>query len=115
MIGNIAKFSHQVFFWLKHPYSTEDRNKLLAGIRSLAAIETVRGMHIGLPASIEKDAVVDNTYSASALLFFDGIEDERTYQAHPLHQKFITEHEHLWSKVVVFDSISNNDEMDFGL
>lgn len=115
MIGKIAKVSHQVFFWLKNPESTEDLNQLLAGIRSLAAIETVRGLHIGVPASTEKRAVVDNSYSASELLFFDSVEDEQSYQIHPLHEKFVTENSHLWSKVTVYDSISNNNEMDFGL
>lgn len=115
MIGKIAKVSHQVFFWLKNPDSEADLQALLAGIRSLAAIETLRGMHIGVPASTEKRDVVDCSYSASELLFFDTLADEQIYQAHPLHQKFIADCSHLWSKVVVFDSISNHSEMDFGL
>jgi hypothetical protein len=115
MSGNIARVSHQVFFWLKHPESAADLNQLLSGIRSLTAIETVRGFHIGVPASTEKREVIDNSYSASELLFFDSVEDEQAYQIHPLHQKFIAEHSHLWSKVVVFDSLSNVDEIDFGL
>lgn len=115
MIGNIAKVSHQVFFWLKNPDSQADLQQLLAGIRSLAAIETVRGMHVGVPASTEKREVIDSTYSASGLLFFDSVEDERIYQMHPLHQKFIADYAYLWNRVVVFDSVSNNTEVDFGL
>lgn len=115
MIGNIAKVSHQVFFWLKNPDSPEDLQQLLAGIRSLAAIETVRGIHIGVPAATESREVIDSSYSAAELLFFDSVDDEQIYQAHPLHKKFIAECAHLWSRVKVYDSVSNNNEMDFGL
>lgn len=115
MIGHIAKVSHQVFFWLNNPDSHTDLEQLLAGIRSLAAIETVRGMHIGVPAATESRDVIDSSYSASELLFFDSVADEQIYQAHPLHQKFIADCSHLWRKVVVFDSVSNNSEIDFGL
>lgn len=115
MTGHIAKLSHQVFFWLKSPGSNDDLNQLLAGIRSLEAIDTVRGMHIGVPAATEKDEVIDTSYSASGLLFFDNVEDQTAYQTHPLHQKFIAEHRHLWSRVVAYDSISTATEIDFGL
>jgi hypothetical protein len=57
--------AHHVFFWLKNPDSKEDLAKLLAGLRTLAKIETVRGTHFGVPASTEKRDVVDNSYSAS--------------------------------------------------
>jgi hypothetical protein len=115
MNGHIAKLSHQVFFWLKNPDSADDLEQLLAGIRSLAAIETIRGMHIGVPAATEKRPVIDSSYSASELLFFDRIEDEQIYQNHPLHEKFIADCAHLWSKVMVFDSMSNTPATDFGL
>jgi len=98
-----AKLVHHVFFWLKRPDSAEDLESLLAGIRSLTAIEEVRGHHIGVPASTEKRDVVENSYSASELLFFDSVEDQESYQSHPLHQKFVEDHAHLWEKVVVFD------------
>lgn len=115
MTGTIAKVSHQVFFWLKNPDSAEDLQQLLTGIRTLAAIEGVRGMHIGVPAATESRDVVDSSYSASELLFFDSVEDEQIYQVHPLHKKFIADCAHLWSRVMVFDSVSQQDEMDFGL
>lgn len=97
---------HHVFFWLKNPDAQDDLARLLAGIRSLAAIETVRGLHVGVPASTEKRPVVDNSYSASELLFFDDVAGQDAYQSHPIHQKFVADCSHLWSKVVVYDSIS---------
>ena len=102
MSGHIAKLSHQVFFWLKNPDSAEDLEQLLAGIRSLSA-------------ATEQRPVIDNSYSASELLFVDSIEDQNTYHNHPLHEQFIAEYSHLWSKVMVFDSISRATENEFGL
>jgi len=100
-----APLVHHVFFWLKNPDSKEDLAKLLAGIRSLAAIETVRGIHVGVPASTEKREVVDNSYSASEILFFDDPAGQKVYQDHPVHQKFVAECSHLWSKVIVYDAV----------
>lgn len=96
---------HHVFFWLKNPNSTADRDKLLAGVKSLAKIETIRMLHVGIPASTEKRDVVDNSYHVSELMFFDTVEDQKVYQDHPIHQKFIQEHSMLWEKVVVYDTI----------
>lgn len=100
-----AKLVHHVFFWLKNPDSKSDLAQLLAGIRSLSAIETVRGIHVGVPASTEKRDVVDNSFSASEILYFDDTVGQKVYQDHPLHQKFVAECSHLWSRVVVYDAI----------
>jgi hypothetical protein len=97
--------AHHVFFWLKNRESKEDLEKLLAGLRTLAKIETIRELHIGVPASTEVRPVVDNSYSASELMFFDDLEGQKTYQDHPIHQKFIADCGHLWEKVIVYDSI----------
>ena len=105
-IPPIPRLVHHVFFWLKKPGSKEDLAQLLAGIRSLARIETVRSIHVGVPASTEKRAVVENSYSASELLTFDDVAGQNAYQVHPLHKKFVADCSHLWSKVVVYDSIS---------
>lgn len=103
--SNKKQLTHHVFFWLKNRDSKEDLNKLLEGLRTLAKIETVRGIHIGVPASTEKRDVVDNSYSASELLFFDDVAGQDAYQVHPIHKKFVEQYSHLWEKVIVYDSI----------
>lgn len=97
------KLAHHVFFWLKDPSSTADRDKLVAGVKGLSKIETIKMLHVGVPASTEKRDVVDNSYHVSELMFFDNVEDQKVYQDHPIHQKFIREHSMLWDKVVVYD------------
>jgi hypothetical protein len=97
-------FIHHVFFWLKNPDSKEDEAALIAGLRDLTRVETIRSFHIGKPADTHRD-VVERSYSISWMLIFDNLEDEEIYQPHPLHKKFIEECSHLWKKVVVHDSV----------
>jgi hypothetical protein len=106
MKGNYPKLCHHVFFWLKNPQSKEDLQKLIAGLKSLEAIPTIRGAHIGVPAPVEPRPVIDSSYSASEIFFFDDIAGQDAYQVHPLHKKFIEDCSPLWSKVVVYDSIA---------
>ncbi len=100
------KLVHHVFFWLKNPDAKEDLARLLEGLRTLAKIETVRGAHFGVPASTEKRDVVDNSFSASEILFFDDLAGQKTYQDHPIHKKFIADCSHLWERVVVYDALA---------
>jgi hypothetical protein len=102
-VNTYPKLVHHVFFWLKNPSSKEDLAKLLKGLSTLARIETVRGAHFGVPASTEKRDVVDNSYSASEILFFDDTAGQKTYQDHPIHKIFVEECSHLWERVVVYD------------
>lgn len=104
--SSLPKLAHHVYFWLKRPDSKEDLAKLLAGIRTLAGIETVRGIHVGVPASTEKREVVESGYSASELLFFDDLAGQEIYQKHPIHLQFVTDCSHLWERVRVFDSMA---------
>lgn len=97
---------HHVFFWLKNAGSKADREQLIAGLNTLRGIPVIQQMHIGVPASTEKRDVVDNSYDVSELMVFKSVEDQKTYQDHPLHLKFIKDCGHLWAKVVVYDSIS---------
>lgn len=102
---NKKQLAHHVFFWLKNPNSKEDLNRLLEGLRTLEKIESVRKIHIGVPASTEKREVVDSSYSASELIFFDDVAGQDAYQVHPIHKRFVEQNSHLWQKVIVYDSI----------
>lgn len=96
---------HHVFFWLKNPGSVTDRDKLVEGVKTLSKIETIRKLHVGVLASTEKRDVVDTTWDVSELMFFDDTAGQKVYQDHPIHQEFIKNYSHLWSKVVVYDAM----------
>ncbi|MDE2404441.1 MAG: Dabb family protein [Sphingomonadales bacterium] len=95
--------THAVFFWLKRPDSAEDRDRLIEGIRGLAAIEVVRSLQVGIPADTGARDVVDSSFGVSEIITFDTVADEAIYQTHPLHEAFIAEYGHLWSRVTVYD------------
>lgn len=105
-VNTYPKLVHHVFFWLKNPSSKDDLARLLKGLATLAQIETVRGAHFGVPASTEKREVVDNSFSASEILFFDDLAGQKTYQDHPIHKQFIADCAHLWERVMVYDAIA---------
>jgi hypothetical protein len=96
---------HHVYFWLKNPTSKEDLDKLIAAIRSLEKIETLRMVRIGVPASTQKRDVIDDSYSVSLFTAFDDVKGHDVYQDHPIHVKFVETNSYLWNKVVVYDSM----------
>ena len=100
------RFVHNVFFWLKNPASTEDAKALVTGIRTLFDVPTVQDAHLGKPAPTDR-SVIDNTYSYHLMLTFASLEDQNTYQLHPIHLTFVDDCAHLWDKVLVYDSDSS--------
>lgn len=101
-----ARIVHHVFFWLKRPGSTADRDQLVAGLRALAKIPVIRSVQIGVPASTEQREVVDASFDVSELMVFDNVADQKVYQDHPIHQDFIAKCGHLWRKVIVYDMLT---------
>jgi hypothetical protein len=94
---------HHVFFWLKNPGSKEDRDQLVAGVKTLSKIEMIRELRVGIVADTEKRDVVDKSWAVSELMFFSNLADQAAYQNHPIHLEFIKNCSHLWEKVVVYD------------
>jgi len=94
---------HHVFFWLKNPDSKEDRDQLVAGVKTLSKIEMIRELRVGIVADTEKRDVVDKSWAVSELMFFSNLADQAAYQNHPIHLEFIKKCSHLWEKVVVYD------------
>jgi hypothetical protein len=97
---------HHVFFWLKNPSSTEDRDQLVAGLKTLAGIPLIKELYVGVLAATEKRDVVDASWQVSELMFFSDLSSQATYQQHPLHLDFVKNYSHLWEKVVVYDTMN---------
>lgn len=98
-------FVHHVYFWLKNAGNAEDLNKLVAGLKKLSAVKTIRQYQIGKPAATSRE-VIDGSYAVSWLLLFDNKADQDSYQVDPVHLKFVEECSSLWQKVIVYDSVS---------
>ncbi|HEY4110097.1 Dabb family protein, partial [Puia sp.] len=74
---------HHVFFWLKNPQSVDDRDKLVAGLKTLGGIPLIKELHVGVLADTEKRDVVDSSWQVSELMFFDDLAGQKNYQDHP--------------------------------
>ena len=96
---------HHVFFWLKEPKNEDHKKQLVKALNELLKVETIRMSHIGFPAGTASRDVVDHSYSVSYMVMFDDQAGQDAYQIHPLHTKFVEQNSHLWSKVVVYDSV----------
>ena len=97
---------HHVFFWLKNPSSIEDRDKLVAGLKTLAGIPLIKELYVGVLAATEKRDVVDASWQVSELMFFHDLQGQASYQQHPLHLDFVKNCSPLWEKVVVYDAMN---------
>jgi hypothetical protein len=96
---------HHVYFWLKNPDSQADKDALIKGLKSLIPVKSILTYHIGVPAGTSRE-VIDASYSISWLTTHKDKKAQDDYQVDPLHLKFVEENQHLWTKVVVYDSIA---------
>ena len=99
-----ASFSHVVLFYLKHPGNQAERQQFETSLNTfIKNSQHVKSIHLGTPASSDR-AVVDKSYTYMMVLTFASSEEQDKYQEEVGHKKFIEESEHLWQKVVVYDS-----------
>ena len=96
-------FIHHVYFWLKNHDSSADKDKLVAGLRKLSSVKTIKSFHIGAPAATRRD-VIDSSYDISWCLFFENKANQDSYQTDPIHLNFVKECSDLWTKVIVYDA-----------
>ena len=92
---------HNVYFWL---HNADDADKLIEGLTTLTKCKDVLSYHIGKPSGSSRD-VVDGSYHISWCITFKSKEAEAAYQIDPIHTKFVEGYKHLWTKVVVYDSV----------
>lgn len=98
-------FVHHVFFWLKDPKSAEARSEFERGLQALVKVPQIQNYHIGIPVPSDRE-VVDDSFTYSYIAYFKNTDDQNIYQTHPIHLKFIEDCQHLWDKVVVYDSMN---------
>jgi hypothetical protein len=95
--------AHHVIFWLKADTTDDQKQAFRKSLQSLAGVETVKFVHVGTPAPIER-AVVDTTYTFSLLVTFDDLAGHDVYQTHPLHLAFLDGFRQYFDKVVIYDA-----------
>ena len=98
-------FLHHVLFWLHENLAEDDVFKFEAAMHTLLQIEHVHTGYISKPTGTNKEEI-ERSYTYAVLLLFNSKAEHALYQPHPVHRKFIDECAHLWSKVLIFDSVS---------
>src|SRR5262245_38815593 len=86
-----APFVHHVLCWLKDKENKDAYAGVLAALKRLRTIDTVRFLHVGTPSISDiafEARATDATYTFSYLALFDSKEDKENYLRHPLHLKF---------------------------
>lgn len=98
-------FAHTVYFWLHNPDKAEDRQAFEASLsKFLSRSAYAKTNFIGTPPVASRD-VVDGSFTYSLIVTFESAEAQAAYQTEQPHLDFIAEAEHLWKKVIVYDSI----------
>ena len=95
--------AHHVLFWLKSETTEDQKKAFRSGLESLIKVESIKSMHIGVPAPIER-TVVDTTYTFSLVIMFEDIAGHDLYQVHAVHKAFLEEFRSLFEKVVIYDA-----------
>lgn len=96
---------HSVYFWLKEGLAAEALEDFRQQLHAIAAIESVRQAHIGVPADTDRP-VIERSYSYGLILVFDDLAAHDHYQTHETHERFRQECSRYWSRVLIFDCVS---------
>ncbi|AYN66440.1 Dabb family protein [Euzebyella marina] len=99
-------FAHTVYFWLKNPDSEQDRKAFEKSLQKfLDNSAYAKTCFIGKPPKASRD-VVDGSFTYSLIVSFDSADSQQKYQDEPPHKLFIEESAELWTKVIVYDSMT---------
>jgi hypothetical protein len=104
-------FVHAVYFYLRKDLSPADQQRFTAGLESLRSIEGATHCWIGVPASTNRP-VIERDYDRALVLVFPDQTAHDVYQDHPVHDRFRKECASFWTKVRIFDSVSQTDVLD---
>ena len=96
---------HSVYFWLKEGLSAEAVQDFRRQLHAIAAIESVRQSHIGVPADTDRP-IIDRSYSYGLILLFDDQQAHDHYQEHETHERFRQQCSRYWTRVLIFDVTS---------
>jgi hypothetical protein len=98
-------FIHCVYFWLKRDLTTEQAATFKRGVNSLTGIESVRHGYVGVPAATDRP-IIDRSYSYALTLVFDDERAHDQYQTHQTHDEFREQCSPFWTKVLIYDSVT---------
>ncbi|MGN0001810.1 MAG: Dabb family protein [Sphingobacterium composti] len=105
-VGTLSKGNiiHQVYFWLKEGITEEEEKDFLGFFRLLKTVPGIKSIYVGKPAPTNPRPVVDNSFSYSITVSYEGMDEINVYEVHPIHLDAIEKYKKYWVKVEVRDS-----------
>ena len=97
-------FIHSVYFWLKPELTDEEMAAFAKGLRSLAAIESVKTIFIGRPAATDRP-VVERGYTFALVVDLGDQAGHDTYAVHPEHLAFVERFKPDWTQINIYDFV----------
>jgi hypothetical protein len=94
---------HSVYFWFKPDADPALVSRFPAGLARLTSIPEIQTAYIGRPEATPRRTVIDDTYDWALIETFADMEAHDRYQAHPIHQQFVSEFGASWQRVQVYD------------
>jgi len=102
-----TNFVHVVYFWLNNPDSQSDKQEFEEKLGLfMKTSQYAKTKFVGVPSLSDRD-VVDDSFTYSLIVSFPSKEAQDKYQSEPAHLKFVEDAKHLWSKVIVYDSLNS--------
>lgn len=98
-------FVHSVLFWLRDNLSDAELKQFVDGARALTQLGSVRHGFLGTPAETDRP-VIDRSYSYALTVVFDDEAAHDEYQVHEVHDRFREECASLWTRVLIYDSVT---------
>ena len=96
---------HNVYFWLKEGVSEADRLAFETGLRTLCGEPNIHRAYFGKPVATSDRDVTDHSFVDSLVVFFADMDSHNRYQEESaIHDKFVADHNAIWSRVSVYDA-----------
>ena len=97
-------FVHTVYFWFKEDTTKKDKVFFEHSLKKfLSNSKYAKTKFVGTPPEASRE-VVDDSFTYSLIVTFESAEAQAGYQSEDAHLLFIEECQHLWDKVIVYDS-----------
>jgi Stress responsive A/B Barrel Domain len=95
---------HCVYFWLKPELTPSQRADFRLGVETLKQIKCVEKVAVGAPAATERRPIIDASYDVALIVICRDVAAQDAYQVDAIHQKFVADFKHCWTRVQIYDS-----------
>jgi hypothetical protein len=104
-VPEIKGIVHYVLFWLREDLTEQEVKDFENFFKELTRIPDIKSLSYGRAAATHPRPVVDNSFTYNLIVVFDSLKEVGVYENHPIHLEAIKNYSHLWTKVVVHDSV----------